>query len=113
MPHVPTEATKSYVKERSRVGIDQDKIAVAVGIAAKTLRKYYRAELDKAEEDATVAVASNLYAIASGLNGDATVRDQITAACFWLKTRAGWRETEQKQHAGEITIKMLTGDEQL
>lgn len=113
MAHRPTEATRTYVKERSRSGIDQESIAVAVGITAKILRKHYREELDKATEDATVEVANNLLAIASGHNSDATIRDQLTAAIFWLKTRAGWRETETKDHTGEVTIRMLSGDDKL
>ena len=113
MTHKPTEATRGYVKDRARIGIPQENIAKAVGISAKILRKHYRDELDKAEEEANVDVASNLFHIASGRNESATVRDVITAACFWLKTRAGWRETENKQHSGEVTIKMLSGDDKL
>jgi hypothetical protein len=58
-----------------------------VGIAAKTLRKPFRAELDTGHIKANAKVAGNLYRIATG-NG----REAVTAAIFWLKVRAGWRE---------------------
>src|SRR6478736_9649059 len=56
----------------------------AVGIAAKTLRKHFRAELDAGHSKANAKVAGNLYRIATGSGPEA-----VTAAIFWLKVRAG------------------------
>ncbi len=55
-------------------------IARVVGIDPKTLRKHYRDELDTGH----VKVAENLYREATGEG-----REAVTAAIFWLKTRAG------------------------
>ena len=56
-----------------------------VGVrSAKTLRKYFRAELGRAAIEANTHVAYSLYK--SAISGKDT-----TAAIFWLKCRAGWR----------------------
>ena len=59
-----------------------------VGIDAKTLRKHYRQELDHGHIKANAKVAENLYRKAIGEG-----RESVTAAIFWLKTRARWKET--------------------
>jgi hypothetical protein len=67
------------------VGVPQEGIAAKLGISVDTLTYYYRAELDAGAREANAAVAGALYKAATGGN--------ITAQIFWLKTRAGWRET--------------------
>jgi hypothetical protein len=71
----------------SGLGIPEEQIATVIGISAMTLRKHYRAELDKGQVDANVRIAQSLFDKAMG-NGPGAV-----AACiFWLKARAGWSE---------------------
>ena len=84
-PHAPTEKTRTEVNALAGFGIREDEIATYIGIAPKTLRKYYRDELDVGHIKANAAVARSLYNQA--VNGNST-----TAAIFWLKSRAGWRE---------------------
>ena len=55
-----------------------------VGIDAKTLRKHYRDELDTGHIKATAKVAEFLFRKATTDGSQA-----VTAAIFWLKTRAG------------------------
>jgi hypothetical protein len=69
-------------------GIPEADIATVLEIDPKTLRKHYRSELDKGHIKATANVAENLYRKATG-DG----RESVIAAIFWLKTRAGWKET--------------------
>ena len=69
-------------------GVPEAEIAGVVGIDAKTLRKHYRQELDHAHTKANARVAENLFRKATGEG-----REAVTAAIFWLKTRAGWKET--------------------
>lgn len=76
-------------------GIPADDIARSVGISHDTLRKHYRDELDLGTVKANTAVAQSLYKKATG---DGT--SSVTAAIFWLKTRAGWRETVALEHTG-------------
>ena len=71
-------------------------IAGVIGIDAKTLRKHYRHELDHGHIKANARVAENLYRKATGEG-----REAVTAAIFWLKTRAGWKETTLHEIGGE------------
>ena len=64
-------------------GIPQDEIARVVGITKPTLEKHYRPELDRAETEANAKVAESLFRKATGDGAQA-----VTAAIFWLKTRA-------------------------
>src|SRR6185436_19786451 len=81
----PTQSQSQMVEAMAGCGIPQTDIAAVVGIAAKTLRKHFRAELDTGHIKANAKVAGNLYRIATG-NG----REAVTAAIFWLKVRARW-----------------------
>lgn len=75
-------------------GVPEIDIGAVIGIDPKTLRKHYRAELDQGHVKANMRVAENLYRKATGEG-----REAVIAAIFWLKTRAGWRET----HVQELT----------
>src|SRR4051794_6479699 len=68
-------------------GVPEADIALVIGIAPRTLRKHFRDELDTGHIKASAKVAGNLYRIATGSG-----REAVTAAIFWLKVRAGWRE---------------------
>jgi transposase len=91
-PHQPTEHSRVQVKTLAAVGIRHEDIASKLGISADTLTKYYRQELDDGRIDANAQVGKSLYEQAK--NGN------ITAMIFWLKTRAGWKETQVQEHTG-------------
>jgi hypothetical protein len=87
-PYEPTDKDRGLVSQLSPL-LPQDDIAKILGIDAKTLRKHYREILDTALSKANAKVANALY-----LN--ATAKDNLGAQIFWLKTRAGWKETPQQ-----------------
>ena len=93
-PHEPTELHRQTVQLHSTVGTDQNLIAQIIGIDPKTLRKYYREELDLASAKATATVGGALFNKAKG--GD------TAAMIFWMKTRAGWKETTVIDNKHEI-----------
>src|SRR5471030_1098450 len=62
-PHEPTPETRKLVRTLAGVGQDQEDIAKQVGISAKTLRLYYREELDDGKAEANAAVIGKLYEI--------------------------------------------------
>ena len=93
-PHAPTETTRTEVKALAGFGVREDEIALYIGIDPKTLRKYYRSELDTGHINANATVARSLYNQA--VNGGNTA-----AAIFWLKSRAGWREKTDINHLSE------------
>lgn len=98
--HIPSDRTRAEVSALYSFGIPQEEIARYIGIDAKTLRKYYREELDTSVTKANAAVGRFLYQNASGqtLKDGASHSDCVRAAMFWAKTRMGWRETQQIDH---------------
>jgi len=79
----PNEEQRQQVKTLAAVGTPQQDIARRIGIRSeKTLRKYFRDELDLAAMDANANVGGALYNKAMAGNTDAQK--------FWLERRAGW-----------------------
>ena len=80
----PTEKQRETVKALAAYGNRQEEIANVVGISVRTLRKHFRVELDRGAVEANTQVSQALYKQARAGN--------VTAAIFWLKCRARWRE---------------------
>jgi hypothetical protein len=97
--HKPTDETRKLVKGLSAVGIRYVDIAQKLDINDDTLVKYYKKELEDGRIDANASIGQNLFQQAK--NGN------VAAMIFWLKTRAGWRET-QVHEVGGIDGKPLT-----
>jgi hypothetical protein len=91
-PHEPTNQTIELVSLHATIGTPQDVIADILDIDAKTLRKHYRKQLDHSTARANATVGGALFNKAK--NGD------TAAMIFWMKTRAGWRETQNLEHTG-------------
>jgi hypothetical protein len=91
-------------------GVAEADIAEVIGIDPKTLRKHYRHELDLGHVKANVKVAENLFRKATGED-----RESVTAAIFWLKTRARWKETTAIEQGGpeggSLVILGVPGDD--
>ena len=89
-PHKPTPATRQTVQLHTTVGTDQETLSRVLGITEKTLRKYYREELDISSAKANAVIGGALFNKAK--NGD------TAAMIFWLKTKAGFRERQEHDH---------------
>ena len=92
----PTPEQRRNVEALAAYGIPEEELARTIGehgIDAKTLRKYFRRELDLAATKANSAVAQTLYQLATSGKCPA-------ATMFWLKCRSGWKETSVFQHSG-------------
>ena len=88
----PTPEQRNMVKNLAAAGVDQIRIAAAVGIDKKTLAKRFRVELDISKTQVTAIAQSKLFAaIQSG---------EAWAVCFWLKCRERWQEVQRIQHTG-------------
>lgn len=90
--HEPTHAERELVKLHATVGTPQSVIADIIGIDDKTLRKHYREELDQSVAQANAVIGGALFNKAK--SGD------TAAQIFWMKTRAGWKETNVVEHSG-------------
>ncbi len=95
-PYEPTELVRRQVEAMAGYGVREDDIARVVGVCPKTLRKHFRQELDVGHVKANMKVAENLYRKATGAG-----RESVTAAIFWLKTRAGWVEPRRPEELGK------------
>lgn len=93
--HQPDAYHRRQVETLAGYGIPEAEIAGLIGIDPKTLRRHYRQELDHGHTKANAKVAENLYRKATGEG-----REAVTAAIFWLKARARWKETNVNEIAG-------------
>jgi hypothetical protein len=93
--HQPDAYHRRQVETLAGYGILETEIAGLIGIDPKTLRRHYRQELDHGHTKANAKVAENLYRKATGEG-----REAVTAAIFWLKARARWKETNVNEIAG-------------
>jgi hypothetical protein len=94
--HQPDAAGRRQVEAMAAYGVPETDIARVLAIDPKTLRKHYRDELDTGQIKANSKVAESLYrkALSDGAQS-------VTAAIFWLKTRAGWKEPAVQEGDGE------------
>jgi hypothetical protein len=78
-------------------GLAAADIACVLGINEGALRATYAHELESSHLKANARVAESLYRKALG-DG----REAVTAAIFWLKTRARWKETSVHEMGGKV-----------
>lgn len=74
------------------LGIMHESIAKIIGCSYSTLRKHFKRELQLGLDNANANVGAQLYSKA--------LAGEPWAVCFWLKTRAGYRETNRTELTG-------------
>lgn len=94
--HEPTSQSRKTVLTMTAYGVTQADISRVLSIDLKTLRKYYRDELDTGAIEANAKVAESLYKRATS----GTDKSAVTASIFWLKCRAGWKDTSHVEMTG-------------
>jgi hypothetical protein len=101
--HIPTQEKRMLVRTLSAVGITYEDIAKKLQISSDTLTKHYRDDLDLGRIDANSKIGTKLFESAE--NGN------ISAQMFWLRTRAGWKETTGLELTGANggAIQVITG----
>lgn len=95
-PYHPTEADRTTVMVMTAAGIPQERIAACLGtegLSDRTMRKYFRRELDIGVDKVNGIAASSL--VRAVQNGEAW------AVCFWMKSRMRWR-TEDRVGIGIV-----------
>ena len=90
---IPTEDQKFLVTMMSSTGVPHERQAKALGVNSKTLRKYFKEELQLGRNRAHAEIAGALYKRA--LDGN------VSAQIFYLKTQAGWREAQRLELRAE------------
>ena len=87
--HRPDEKTRRQVMLMAGIGIRREEICKIMEFSEETLDRYYHKELQISRHMLNAQVASNLFSIATSKDH----RGAVTAAIFWMKTRARWKET--------------------
>lgn len=93
----PNEEDRKKVENYTAVGIIQEDVARVIGIDPKTLRLYYRDELDTSAIKANAAVGGKLYSKA--MAGD------TASLIWWSKSRNRWSEKKEHELSGGIDQK--------
>lgn len=91
--HVPTEDLRKQVEGLAGLGTPHEHIAVMIGLSDdKTLREHYAHELKLGKAKANAKVSNVLFSEA--------IKGNMTAAIFWAKSQAGFREKSEVVHSG-------------
>jgi hypothetical protein len=94
----PTAKEREQVSMMTAIGIAQPAICRILKVSEKTLRRACRFEIATGQAQANTQVGEALFQAAVGGN--------VAAMIFWMKTRAGWKETitiEQSKPVAEMT----------
>jgi hypothetical protein len=99
--HKPTAKTRKQTEEMAGYGLPHEQIGAVIGIDDKTLRKYYRSELNRGKAIASLAVAKSLFQ-------KATEDKDTTAMIWWTKSQMGWsdkpKESDDEPQSLSITF---------
>jgi len=100
MPRKPIELTEDQKREVETLAalLNQDQIADYLGISRTTFHEMRARDPDVAERYKR-GKAKAIAHVANGLLQKARNGD-TTSAIFYLKTQAGWRETDRLEHTG-------------
>ena len=95
MPGAHRQGISTTFETRPGYGVPKGSIALVLGIDCAILDDTYGDELRTGAAKANTRVAESLFRTAIG-DGP----QSVAAAIFWLKTRAGWKETTVHEHGG-------------
>ena len=85
-PFEPTADQRKQVRAMVAYGVPLSDIAPVIGVSRPTLSKHFAREIETAAAEANAKVGQSLYQ-------QAVEKGNVTAQIFWLKTKAGWRES--------------------
>ena len=87
-PYSANQKDRDIIMMMTASGIPQVNIGRCIGIDVKTMRKYYKTEMECSADMANAKVAQSLFNQA--INGN------TSAAIWWTKSRMGWKETRDQ-----------------
>lgn len=92
-PHEPTKESRALVKVMAAGGIEQARMAGALGITRPTLRKHYKAEIGNGGAEADAQIIAALFKSAIG--------GSVKAQIHWTEARMGWRTATIVENTGK------------
>lgn len=90
---VPTEEDILKIRIYAGLGSTKAQIGAIMGVTPDTLNKHERVR------DAFEAGKAETITKVAGKVVEAALKGNLSAAIFYLKTQAGWRETNRIEHA--------------
>jgi hypothetical protein len=102
---VPTAEQRQNVEAMTGFGIRQEDICLLIKnsetgkpINKETLEIHFAAEIATGKTKANAKVASSLFKDATECPDH---RARVSAASFWMRMRAGWKDTTVHEHVGK------------
>lgn len=92
-PYVPTDKDRGMVEAMTGCGVSAEDIGKVLGVSGRTVERKFKNELATGHIKANARVAKSLF--------DQAVTGNMTAAIFWLKARAGWRDVQRTEVVGD------------
>ncbi|MEE8165736.1 MAG: hypothetical protein V3T64_09220 [Myxococcota bacterium] len=92
---VISEETRKQIRALAGYGLRLPEISDFLDISVRTLQRRCAKELKTGHLIANSQVAQSLFQQAVGKDG---VKRNVVAGIFWMKTRAGWKETQKIEH---------------
>jgi hypothetical protein len=96
----------SQVEAMAGLGLSPMEIAQLLRVELAVVKTNYANELADGHIKANAKVAQSLFRIATSHG-----REAVSAAIFWLKARANWKETSVHEHAGSQGQPLQRADE--
>ena len=94
-PRIPIDLVE--VERLAGMGLTREQIALCLGISETTLYDRQR-ESEEFAQAIKKGEAVGIQQVANKLFSKATVDGDTTSLIFYLKTRAGWKETQVNEH---------------
>lgn len=91
-----TPQDREEIEKLSGLGLNHEQIALIKKCCADTLVKHCGEELKVGKAKAFTLATSQLFG--------AIKRGNMTGIIFYLKTQHGWREKQEVEHSGNISI---------
>ena len=102
-PHEPDPRhSRRLVEHHAAIGTPHAQIAKLLRALGQHPEEALPEELELGLARANAVVSGTLFAEAK--------RGNITAAIFWMKIRAGWRETAKVEHSGGTSLEVRQVD---
>jgi len=100
-----SEETKFQIRAMAELGLNVEHIAFIVGMAPMTLQAYCMEEIEAGRANGHKKVASALFDMA-------TDKEHPTMTAFYLKAKAGWKETTSVEFPDENGVpQKVAGDQ--
>lgn len=96
--YIPTEKDREKIILATAYGMSRKHMCFLLGISFPTLKKHFKNELELGSDIANFTVASKLYQ-------NAVENNNTSAQIFWLKAKAGWKESKEVVLTDDTTNK--------